>query len=274
MSNNYKELYQKSYKMRKRFLEVFTKLGFGHVTTAFSMTEISIALYYEILKYKKEDPDWIDRDRLVISKGHGAGMLFPIFEDIGLIDDKELENNLRIGGNYTNLKKLFLPGFDFYGGSLGQGLGLAVGLAIGAKLNKQTYNTFCILGDAECCEGSIWEAIMYASSYNLNNLIVIVDRNRLGCADFTENMVLLEPFKAKWEAFNWNVKEIEGHSYEQLIPALKEAIYKQNRKPTCIIANTIKGKGLEYLYNKPLMHGYMPKSSEDIEKAFKELKEY
>ena len=103
MSNNYKELYQKSYKMRKRFLEVFTKLGFGHVTTAFSMTEISIALYYEILKYKKDDPDWMDRDRLVVSKGHGAGMLFPIFEDIGLIDDKELENNLRIGGNYKKV---------------------------------------------------------------------------------------------------------------------------------------------------------------------------
>ena len=272
-TRKYEDLYELSYQMRKRFLELFTTLGFGHVTSAFSITEVVIALYHEVLQYDKKNPDWQERDRFVISKGHGAGMLFPVYEKMGFFTTAEMNNMIRIGGNLQELKKYFYPGFEFYGGSLGQGLGLAAGLATGAKLNHQDWSTFCIVGDAECYEGSIWEAALYAGHRHLNNLIVIVDRNFLGCSDFTENMISLEPFSDKWISCNWDVALVDGHSYEELVPLLKSIPLRTSDKPLCIIANTIKGKGLEYLYNKPLMHGYMPKG-EDIAKAFQNLQAY
>ena len=270
----YEDLYEFSYKMRKRFLEIFTTVGFGHVTSAFSMTEIVVALYKEILRYNTARPDWAERDRFVLSKGHGAGMLFPIFEEIGFFTKEEINDMVRIGGNFHELRKYFYPGFEFYGGSLGQGLGIAAGLATGARLNRENWQTYCILGDAECYEGSVWEAILYAGHNRLNNLVAIVDRNVLGCSEFTEDMISLEPFSAKWRSCNWNVKSVDGHCYEELISVLQESRLHRTDKPLCIIANTIKGKGLEYLYNKPLMHGYMPKEKDDIELAFRELKSY
>ena len=175
----YEDLYEFSYKMRKRFLEIFTTVGFGHVTSAFSMTEIVVALYKEILRYNTARPDWAERDRFVLSKGHGAGMLFPIFEEIGFFTKEEINDMVRIGGNFHELKKYFYPGFEFYGGSLGQGLGIAAGLATGARLNRENWQTYCILGDAECYEGSVWEAILYAGHNRLNNLVAIVYRNVL-----------------------------------------------------------------------------------------------
>lgn len=270
MTYDYDALYAKSFAMRKRFLELFTKLGFGHVTSAFSITEIVITLYTHILRYRIDDKDWQERDRFVLSKGHGAGMLFPVFEDAGLVSAEELETALKIGGNQENLLGLFYPGFDFYGGSLGIGLGMAAGLAMGAKLGRKSWLTFCIVGDAECYEGAIWEAAMFAGHNRLNNLVVIVDRNGLGCSDFTEDMLALEPFADKWKACGFVTKEVDGHSYEELLEAFSGIRTKKNAQPLCIIANTVKGKGLDYLSNIPLMHGYMPKGDE-IERAFDSL---
>ena len=273
-AREFESLYALSYQMRKRFLEIFTRLGFGHVTTAFSATEILLTLYKEVLCYQAENPNWGGRDRFVLSKGHGAGMLFPIFEEIGYLSPEQTDDMIRIGGYYEYIRSLFLPGYDFYGGSLGHGVGIAAGLALGARLNREDWYTYCLVGDAECCEGSVWEAAMFAGHQGLSNLVAIVDRNALGCSDFTERMLRMEPFAEKWSACHWDVQEVDGHTYEELVPVLKASHSPRRSRPRCIIANTIKGKGLEYLYDKPLMHGYMPNKPEDVEKAFRELQKY
>lgn len=270
----YEEMYELSYRMRKRFLDLFTRLGFGHVTSAFSLTEIIGALYMKTMNYRVNEPAWEECDRLVVSKGHGAGMLFPYFEEVGYFTPEEMDDMIRIGGSYERLQKLFYPGYEFYGGSLGHGLGLAAGMAMGAKLNRSPWYTYCILGDAECYEGSVWEAAIFAGQNGLNNLVVIVDRNVLGCSDFTENMLPLEPFAMKWEACDWDVASVDGHCYEDLVPVLQDSRHRRSARPLAIIARTVKGKGLEYLYDKPLMHGYMPKSESEIARAFKMLKKY
>lgn len=271
MDKSYGQLYEKSYRMRKRFLEIFTELGYGHLTTAFSETEILIALLLETMNFNKENINAPNRDRLVISKGHGAGMLFPVFEELGILTKEETADLIRLGGNFNQIRNLFYPGFEFYGGSLGIGLGMAAGLALGAKLNREDWLTFCILGDAECYEGSVWEAMLFAGHNCLNNLVVVVDRNYLGCSDFTENMCKLEPFAVKWENCNWDTRIVDGHSYEELLDALKGVRSRRTSKPLCIIADTVKGKGLDYLSNKPLMHGFMPKGDE-IREAYEQLK--
>lgn len=247
------EFAEKNYALRRRFLEVFSALGFGHLTTAFSETEFLSYLYYNVI-----DPG---KDVCVLSKGHGAGMFYPILEDLGLLGSENPEEMLRLGGNITKLKELVPPGFDFYGGSLGIGLGYAAGLAWGNKLQNVDGRTFCVLGDAECYEGAIWEAAMFAGHYKLDKLIAILDRNRLGCSDFTENMLRLEPLAEKWRAMNWDVIDTDGHNYQELERAFRYAL-EERGKPVCIIAETTKGKGIPSVCNIPLKHGFMPIGAE------------
>ncbi len=267
MKHSIEFLEKKAFEYRKRFLELFTTIGFGHVTSAFSWTEIATVLYHEIMNETDGLPQ---SDKLFVSKGHGAGMLFPIFEDLGYFSKEEMDNIVCIGGDTTKLRSLFYPGFDFYGGSLGIGLGCAAGMAKAGKINAKEWNVYCIVGDAENYEGSIWEAAAFSGFQKLDNLITIVDRNRLGCSDFTEHMLAIESLSEKWKAFNWEVYEVDGHNVESLYEVLNFIKNKKNGKPHCIIANTNKGQGLNYLIDKPLMHGYMPKGK-DIEKAFYEL---
>ncbi|NBI18026.1 transketolase [Neglecta sp. X4] len=264
------KLKQKAYQYRKRFLDIFTEVGYGHLTSAFSWTEIATVLYHEIMQFPPYWDEAGDFDKMVISKGHSVGMLFPIFEDLGYFTEKELMETIRVGGSNQKLRKLYYPGFDFYGGSLGIGLGVAAGLAKGAKLQKAAWKVYCLVGDAECYEGSIWEAMNFAGHQQLDNLIVIVDRNFLGCSDFTEHMLKLEPFKEKWLSCNWDVCEIDGHDVRQVYEALSEAGKPGHSKPQCIIAHTKKGKGLEYLVDRPLMHGYIPKG-EEVKRAYESL---
>ena len=268
MKNTVSELERKAFCYRRRFLELFTTIGFGHVTSAFSWTEIATVLYNEIMIGRAGEAN---ADKMVISKGHGAGILFPIFEDLGYFSKEEMDATVSIGGSNSKLRKLFYPAFDFYGGSLGMGLGCACGLAKAAKLSGALWNVFCVIGDAECYEGSIWEAAAFGGFQKLDNLIVILDRNQLGCSDFTEHMLAMESMNAKWNAFNWDATEIDGHSITEVYDALSKKAVEKEGKPHCIIARTKKGQGLDYLIDKPLMHGYMPKGT-DIEKAFNELK--
>ena len=149
---------------------------------------------------------------------------------------------------------------------------MAVGLAKGDKLSSYPWKTYCIVGDAECYEGAVWEAIHFAAHHKLDNLIVIVDRNGLGCSDFTENMLRLEPFRDKWLSSGWDVYEVNGHDLKSIYDVLTLVSKSDNGKPQCIIANTKKGQGLDYTVDKPLMHGFMPHNEDEIERAFKELK--
>ena len=272
MRYTFEELKNITYDTRKRFLELFTALGYGHVTSAFSWAEIAVILYYEIMNLPNNLSSVKIPDRMVVSKGHGCGILFPIFENLNLVPRSEMEEILKVGGkSNAKLKKLFYPGFDFYGGSLGIGIGMAAGLAKSDKIDNSSNITYCVLGDAECYEGSVWESVHFAAHNELNNLVVIVDRNGLGCSDFTEDMLKLEPFKEKWIYSGWNVYEIDGHNLESVYNALVSASSKENKKPQCIIAHTKKGQGLSYTVDKPLMHGFMPKSESEIKRAFEEL---
>lgn len=271
MKHTVVELQSKAYQYRRRFLELFTEIGFGHVTSAFSWIEIATVLYNEIMDVPKSIEDVAGHDRIVVSKGHGVGALFPIFEDMGYFSKKDMENMVKIGGQNKKLRSLYYPGFDFYGGSLGIGIGVAAGLAKADKLSENNKKTFCIVGDAECYEGSVWEAASFAAHNRLNNLIVVIDRNELGCSDFTEHMLALESLENKWKAFNWETIVIDGHDIEDIFNNIYKLILNNSEKPKCVIAKTKKGKGLDYLIDRPLMHGYMPKG-EDIDKAFRELK--
>ncbi len=250
--NNY---YEKSTLIRRRFIELFSELGFGHLTTAFSEAEILIALFEEVMR-QDENGKFIDK--FVLSKGHGAGMVYPILEDMKIFSKEETESMIRMGGDFSRIREYICPGFEFYGGSLGIGIGMAAGIALGYKQNREDRVVFCLCGDAECYEGSVWEAALFAAHNRLNNLVLIIDRNQLGVSDFTENMCGLEPFLAKWESCNWDVREIDGHSYEELFETLQAVYRRTSSRPMCIIANTIKGKGLEEVSNMPLKHGYMP----------------
>ncbi len=263
-------LEDKAFDYRKRFIELFTHMGFGHITSAFSWTEIATVLMNSIFDYSKT-PDGSFTDKIVVSKGHGAGMLFPVFEDKGLINKEAMMDSMSIGGSNLELRKLYYPGFDFYGGALAIGLGFAAGMAVSQKISSTPGHIYCIVGDAECNEGAIWEAVAFAAHNKLSNLIVIIDRNGLGCSDFTEHMLAMNPLAEKWAAFNWETTEINGHNVNEVYDALNQAVSSSDERPKCIVANTKKGKGLDYLIDKPLMHGYMPKG-EDIDKAYRELK--
>lgn len=264
-------LNNKAYEMRLRFLDIFTALGYGHLTTAFSETEILIVLFYEVMQYNSSDWQEDNHDFLFMSKGHGAGMIYPILEDVGLLTSQELRDMLKPGGSSIASRKFFLPGFEFYGGSLGMGLGMAAGLAYALKMDRDARMVFCLLGDAECYEGSIWEAVVFAAHNRLNNLVVIVDRNYMGCSDFTENMCGLEPLEEKWKACGWNTKKVNGHSIMELTDAMEKVRTRVTNSPLCIIAQTVKGKGLDNVSNIPLMHGYMPKG-DAIRQAYENVK--
>lgn len=252
-------MYDKSYAIRKRFLELFSELGYGHLTTAYSEAEIMIGLFEKIMRFDDEKKPI---DKFVLSKGHGAGMVFPILEDMGILSEDEVKKYLSKGADLTWIKDYVIPGFAFYGGSLGIGIGMAAGLALGLKQNRSDSMVYCLVGDAECYEGSVWEAILFAAHNKLNNLTVIVDRNYLGVSDFTENMCAMEPLAEKWKSFNWRVERVDGHSYEELLHVLGDSKERKSDKPLCVIADTVKGKGLDYLSNIPLKHGYMPSISE------------
>lgn len=248
-------MYDKSYAIRRRFLELFSELGYGHLTTAFSEAEIMIALFEKIMRFGKNKKPI---DKFVLSKGHGAGMVFPILEDMGILSADETRMHLMKGADLMWIRDYVIPGFAFYGGSLGIGIGMAAGLALGLKQNRSDSLVYCLVGDAECYEGSVWEAVLFASHNRLNNLTVVVDRNYLGVSDFTENMCAMEPLADKWKSFNWRVERVNGHSYEELIEVLGDSKTRKSDRPLCVIADTVKGKGLDYLSNTPLRHGYMP----------------
>lgn len=271
MKNDIGFLEKKVYDYKKRFLDIFTGIGFGHLTSAFSWAEIATVLYHEILDISEDYQTSKDRDQVIVSKGHGVGMLFPVFEDLGLLSGERLEDIVKIGGSSRKIRELVLPGYDFYGGSLGIGIGLAAGMAKGMLLSGSKHHVFCVVGDAETYEGSVWEAAGFAGHNRLHNLIVIIDRNELGVSDYTEHMLKLEPIKSRWEAFGWETVEIDGHSISEVYQAFVQMLSSENDCPKCIVAHTRKGNGLEYTIGNPFMHGYIPKGDE-IEKAYRELK--
>ncbi len=264
------KLKQKTKQIKHECLEICINAQNGHVTSAFSCAEIVTALYYRIMNIDASNPDWEDRDRFIMSKNHGSVITYPILADLGFIKKDALTTFMADGSLIGGHSKICVNGVDYSGGSLGIGLGAACGLAYGARLKGKKYKTYVLVGDGECYEGSIWEAAMFGGSNDLNNLVVILDRNGMACTDFTENMLKEESFKDKWISFNWKVVEINGHNMEEVVNSLEYAKEYNGTKPICIIAKTVKGNGIDFMSNKPLMHGVAPKGDQ-IAEAFRQV---
>lgn len=265
------ELEKKAKYIRNQVLDMCVRAGTGHVTSSFSCTEILVALYYGgILRYDTANLRWEQRDRFVLSKGHASPIMYVILADLGFFPANDLWRFCQADGKFGVHLQSDVPGAEITAGSLGLGFGIGVGMALSAKMDNKSYMTFALLGDGECYEGSIWEAAMFAGHHELNNLIAIIDRNRLCVTDFTENCVRLDPLDKKWESCGWEVVTINGHSFEDIFSVLEGYRSPRLNKPRLIIADTIKGKGVSFMENVPLWHGMAPKG-EDAKRAKLEL---
>ncbi|MBT7610058.1 MAG: transketolase [Bacteriovoracaceae bacterium] len=257
--------------LRKKILEVCLKAETGHVTSSLSCVEILVTLYYKgYLNINSKDLEDDERDRFILSKAQASPLLYLILADLGLYDMKELDHFAQKNGMFGVHLQHSVPGVETTAGALGHGLGLAAGIALRAKMDRKLYMTYTLLGDGELYEGSIWESMMFASHNNLNNLVGIIDRNYLCTTDFTENLVELEPLTEKVQSFGWNVVRIDGHNLHAIDNALKNLRARPSRKPTMLICDTVKGKGLDVMSFKPLCHGVPPKG-EDAKKAKKQF---
>lgn len=253
------ELKKKSYEIRKSVLQMCIKAGTGHVTSSLSSIDIMVALYYgNIMRFDPKNPKWEERDRFILSKGQASPALYAILADLGYFDKKELDKFAQKGGKFGVHLQCDVPGVEITSGSLGHGFGVAAGMALATKMNRQLHLVFALLGDGECYEGSIWETAMFAAHNKLNNLIAIIDRNYLCVTDFTENLIELEPMEDKWSAFGWNVERLDGHSFEDMLRVLRKVRSRRASRPLLIIADTVKGEGIECISNVPLWHGLAP----------------
>jgi transketolase len=220
--------------------------GAGHYSSTFSCAELFAALYYAHLRINPADPAWPDRDRFILSKGHAAIGLYPILADLGFFDRKLLDCYARFGspfGDHPDMKKI--PGTDFSSGSLGHGLSIGLGMALAGRVQKRGYRVYVMLGDGELNEGQVWEAAMAASQFRLQGLIAIVDRNGLCIDGHTEEVMGIEPIEERFRAFGWSTSRIDGHDFHHILGALDGLRPAGEGKPQLIVADTIKGRGVE-----------------------------
>lgn len=229
--------------------------GAGHYTSSFSAAELFVALYYATLRFDPRRPEWPDRDRFVLSKGHAAIGLYPVLADVGFFDPAELDTYTRLGsalGDHPDMKRI--PGVDFSSGSLGHGLSVAVGMALAARMAGRSYRTWCMLGDGELHEGQVWEAAMSAAHYDLGSLVAIVDRNGLCIDGHTDDVMGIEPLADKFSAFGWDVRRCDGHDLDDVLDAFAAVPATDSRRPVVLIADTVKGKGVARMEHNPAWH--------------------
>lgn len=260
------ELKRIAKKNRIDTVEVTGWCGGSHIGGSLSMMDLTTILYWRYLKIRPEDPEWDERDRFVLSKGHGGVGHAVVLANRGYFDAEQLKDFNKTGSPFgMHLDGNKVLGVDVSTGSLGHGMSMALGLALGARVRKMPWLTYCVVGDGECNEGSIWEAAMAAAHYKTGNLIVLVDRNRMMIDGPTEEVMGLEPLADKWRAFGWEVRETDGHDFRQLADAIDYAIAYHDG-PVAIICNTIKGKGIDFMENDPAWH-YGGLSAELVRKA-------
>jgi transketolase len=247
-------LQDKARELRAKIVEVTFTCGGAHIGGALSQHDILVALYYKYLNVDPSRPDWDQRDRFVLSKGHGGVGHAVILADKGYFSEELLKDFNKTGSPFgMHLDRLKVPGVDCSTGSLGHGFPLAVGIALGARVQNYSYRTYCVLGDGECHEGSVWEAAMAAAHYKLTNLTAFVDRNKFCLDGPTEKVMKLEPLDKKFESFGWRVLRIDGHDLDQICGAIDTA-QAENELPVMILADTVKGKGVDFMENKTAWH--------------------
>ena len=268
---NIKELKQKALLFRREILEILHSAGSGHPGGSLSAVEILISLYETKLRYDPQKPEWPDRDRLIISKGHATPVVYVTLANYGYFPKTEYSQYRKFGGLLQGHVHIKVPGVEFNSGSLGHGLSVANGLALGSRMLKKDSRIYCLLGDGEIQEGSVWEAAMTAAHYRLDHVCAIVDYNKVQENGPVKEIKNLEPLAEKWKSFGWEVREIDGHNFETIIKTLNE-FGTIKGKPFVIIANTIKGKGISFMEGQAKWHGKAP-NKEQLEEALKELKE-
>lgn len=258
--------------IRRHAIEMTHVSQGSHVGSILSLADIIGCLYSGIAKVDSKNPQWEGRDYIILSKGHAGGGIYAALAESGFFDPSILITHYANGSVLSgHVSHKGVPGVELSTGSLGHGLSVGAGIAYGLKKDKKTNRVFVILGDGECNEGSIWESAMIANSLHLDNLIAIVDRNKIQGLDFTENISSIEPFKEKWKAFGWNAQEIMGNDHEALNNAFDQALSSQNGHPSVIIADTIKGKGISFMENNVLWHYRFPHDGGEYESALAEL---
>lgn len=265
-----KRLEQKALEIRRHIVSMIGKAGSGHPGGSLSAADIVTALYFNIMNIDPGKPDWQERDRFVLSKGHAAPVLYAALAERGYFPVQDLDTLRKLGSSlqgHPDMRKV--PGVDISTGSLGQGLSAANGMAIAGKLNGMDYRVYVLMGDGEIQEGQIWEAAMAAAHYKLDNITAFLDYNGLQIDGPVGEVMSLEPVAEKWKAFGWEVMEIDGHDIKEIIKAVT---YSKGIKdaPTMIIAKTTKGKGVSFMENQVDWHGNAPKA-EQVEQALKDL---
>lgn len=260
-------------RLRRRIIEMTAEAGSGHASTSLSAVEIVTALHFSRLRWDPEDAGWSERDRFILSKGHGVPVLYAAYAEAGAIPPDEIftlrKTGSRLQGHPDPVR---LPFLEAATGSLGQGLSIALGLAMAAKVDGAAWRSYCLLGDGEIEEGQVWEAAMSAPKFDADNLCAIVDNNEIQQTGSVEQMLhTLEPIRPKWEAFGWHVIEIDGHDLEAVLGALDEAAATEG-KPSVILAHTVKGKGVSYMEGALDWHGKAP-SGEQVDQAIQEIEE-
>jgi transketolase len=263
---------QLAWKIRRHGIEMTHISQGSHIGSILSVADIIAVLYNDIANVNSEEPEMSDRDRVILSKGHAGAAIYAALAEKGFFSVEELKTHYADGSRLSgHVSHKGIPGVEFSTGSLGHGLSVAAGMAYGAKKDNKQHNVFVICGDGECDEGSVWEAALVSNHYKLNNLIAIIDHNKMQSLDFCENTISLSPFTDKWKAFGWNVIDIDGHNHDALRDAFNKAIESVD-KPTVIIANTTKGKGISFMENDILWHYRFPHEGEEYDTAVAELR--
>lgn len=257
-----------SWLIRRHGLEMTKLSRASHIGAIFSVADIIAVLYADILKYDTSNPSWSEHDRMILSKGHAGASVYAALAESGFFNVEELKSHCQNGSRLSGHVSHYVPGVDFSTGSLGHGLSVGVGMAYAIKKDRRKPRVFIVIGDGECNEGAVWEAAMFAAHNRLNNLVTVVDYNKMQSMDYCEKTMKLGELGEKWRVFGWNVLDIDGHNHDALKNVLST---KDEDKPTVVIANTIKGYGVPYMENNILWHYRYTHDGWEYDQAVSEL---
>jgi len=269
-TKNVEELAKICRTTRREIVEMITAAKSGHPGGSLSAVEILVTLFFDALRHDPSNPHWPDRDRFILSKGHAAPVYYSVLAQAGYTPADQLNTLRRLGSIYQGHPDVrFIPAIEASTGSLGQGLSIGLGMALAKKLDNSPSRTYVVLGDGEIQEGQVWEAAMFASFHKVDNIVTIVDYNHIQLDGFVKDILDLEPLTDKWKSFGWHVIDVDGHSIPALQAAWDEAKATKGQ-PTCVIAHTVKGKGVSFMENNPKFHGTAP-TQEELEKSLQEI---
>lgn len=260
---------QLAWLIRRHGIEMTHLSGGSHIGAVLSVADIVAVLYADVLRFDVGDPDWDGRDRFVLSKGHAGASIYAALAENGFFPVEELKTHYQNGSRLSGHVSHHLPGVDFSTGALGHGLSAAAGMALAARMDHKNFRVFAVLGDGECDEGAVWEAALFANHFRLGNLVAVIDHNHMQSLDRCEKTLELEDFASKWRSFGWNVREVDGHDHAALREALSRA--GNSGKPTAVIADTVKGKGVSFMENDILWHYRFPHDGWEYDGAVTEL---